>query len=450
MDRYLKDRNGWWYYQRRVPARVAHLDERGLIQTSLDTQSVDVARLRRDAMSKADDALWQELKRTGEVPARTIKERYDAACARAMALGFVYRGLDELANAPLEDLVARLEKLQARGAAHADSGAADTEALLGGVAVPKVVISQAMEDHIAEVGPLENQGKSAKQIKSWEKVKRRAAANFCRVVSDKAIDEVTRADGVALHDWWRDRVVGVAGGRQVSPNTANRDMGNMRKMYDAHFKRLGDEDRPNPFRNLSFSDPKEETRAPFSEAWIRDKFLVASSWGGLNADAALLFLCLVETGCRPSEVANIRPENIYLDHAVPHILIKPVEGRAIKTRSSRRTIPLVGVSLAAFAARPGGFPRYHDKEDSLSATLMKHFRRRGLLPSGDHSIYSIRHAFEDRMLQGDVDTDLRARLMGHKVQRPDYGEGGSLEFRAGELGRIALPFPQSLVAAITG
>lgn len=448
MDRYLKSRKGWWYYQRRVPARAAHLDDRGLIQTSLDTQSLDAARLRRDALRDADDALWQELQRTGEAPAETVRARHEAACARAKALGFVYRTLEELTSAPLEDVVARLEKLHSLDAVHSKRGALDTQAVLGGVPEPQVLVSEAMESHIAELGPLENQNKSDKQVKAWMKVKRRASANFIRVVADKPMEDLTRADATAYHDWWRDRVVGVAEGSKVSPNTANRDLGNMRKLYTTHFKRLGDEDRANPFRNLRFSDPRDQTRPPFSSVWICEQLFAPAAWEGLNSDAALLFLCLVETGCRPSEIANIRPENIRLAHNVPHIIITPIEGRTIKTRTSKRTIPLVGVSLEAFRARPDGFPRYHDKEDTLSATLMKHFRRRKLLPTDGHSIYSIRHSFEDRMLQGDLDTDLRARLMGHAVNRPDYGEGGTLEFRAQQLGKIALPFTDDLVSKL--
>jgi integrase len=447
-DRYLKLRNGWWYYQRRVPKKVAHLDDRGLIQLSLDTQSLDMARLRRDAQADADDALWQELKRTGEPAAQGTRERYDRAVARSKALGFVYRDLEDLATAPLSDIVTRIEKLQAVNAADSLRGKLDAEALFGGADKPQTRVSEAMEEHIDTIGSLENRGKSPKQIKSWEKVKRRASANFVRVVGDIPMIDITRANAVTYFNWWRRRVVGVVDEPKVSPNSANRDLGNMRKLYKTYFELLGEEERPNPFRGLRFDDPKDKKRASFSVAWIHERFLVTDAWNGLNADAALLLLSLIETGCRPSEVANILPANIRLTSNVPHIVIEPVEGRAIKTRTSRRTIPLVGVSLAAFRARPGGFPRYHDKEDSLSATLMKHLRRKDLLPSDEHSVYSIRHSFEDRMLEGGLDADLRRRLMGHKVERPDYGVGGDLAFRAEQLQKIALPFPDDLVARL--
>jgi len=72
----------------------------------------------------------------------------------------------------------------------------------------------------------------------------------------------------------------------------------------------------------------------------------------------------------------------------------------------------------------------------LSSSLMKAFRVRGLLESDRHTIYSFRHAFEKRMLEAGLDYGLRCTLMGHKNSRPEYGDGGSLEFRRDELLKI--------------
>ena len=89
---------------------------------------------------------------------------------------------------------------------------------------------------------------------------------------------------------------------------------------------------------------------------------------------------------------------------------------------------------------PNGFPRYRDKETNLSATLIKGLRRHKLLPSEQHTVYSMRHAFEKRMQEAGLDYDLRCRLMGHANGRPRYGDGGSLEWRRDQLAKIVLPF----------
>jgi len=147
---------------------------------------------------------------------------------------------------------------------------------------------------------------------------------------------------------------------------------------------------------------------------------------------------MIETGCRPSEISNLRKEHIILDHDVPHLKIRPTATRKLKSKSARRDIPLLGVSLEAMQQRPNGFPRYRDKGSLLSQTLMKRFKAEGLFETSDHRIYSIRHAFEKRMLEADIDYGLRCILMGHHNTRPSYGDGGSLEYRREQMAKFTL------------
>lgn len=140
--------------------------------------------------------------------------------------------------------------------------------------------------------------------------------------------------------------------RPLAANSANRDMGNLRKLYREYWKYEGDEGRESPFRNLNCgSGDSVKDIPPFDDEWVRARFLTPGVFDGLNDQAAM-----IETGCRPSEIANIRPENIILDRDVPHIRIKAIEKRQLKTASSLRDTPLVGVSLEAFRRAPNGFP----------------------------------------------------------------------------------------------
>lgn len=77
---------------------------------------------------------------------------------------------------------------------------------------------------------------------------------------------------------------------------------------------------------------------------------------------------------------------------------------------------------------------------------MKALRAADLLPTDRHGVYSMRHAFEKRMQEAGIDYDLRCRLMGHANSRPRYGDGGSLQWRHGELQKIILPFESALFA----
>ncbi|MNW16339.1 hypothetical protein D3C71_2151630 [compost metagenome] len=47
---------------------------------------------------------------------------------------------------------------------------------------------------------------------------------------------------------------------------------------------------------------------------------------------------------------------------------------------------------------------------------------------------------EDRMKEAGIGDDLRRILLGHRIDREEYGIGGSLEWRQKELAKVALPF----------
>lgn len=122
---------------------------------------------------------------------------------------------------------------------------------------------------------------------------------------------------------------------------------------------------------------------------------------------------------------------------MPNIAIEP-EGRQLKSVYAKRVIPLTGVSLEAFRAFPDGFPRYRQSSAGLSATVNKYLKANGLLETPAHSFYSLRHAFEDRMLAAGIDDRIRRDLFGHRLDRERYGKGASLEHVARLVREIAL------------
>jgi len=111
---------------------------------------------------------------------------------------------------------------------------------------------------------------------------------------------------------------------------------------------------------------------------------------------------------------------------VPYISIKDRPGRPLKTAHSERDIPLVGFALQAMLQLPGGFPLYRDAPDNLSTCVNKFLRENNLLPSENHSMYSLRHSFQDRLTSANVPERIQCELMGHKFSRPKYGLGGTL------------------------
>jgi integrase len=190
---------------------------------------------------------------------------------------------------------------------------------------------------------------------------------------------------------------------------------------------------------------RDGQRAPFPVEFIRDVILAPSKLDDLNEEARDTVYAMIETGARPSEIVNLTAAQIVLDAPIPFIRIR-AEGRVLKTEHSERDIPLVGLALDAMQRHSNGFPRYFDRGSNLSATLMKHFKRHGLLPSEKHSIYSIRHSFKDRLKAVEAPEELIDEMTGHRTDKPKYGDGYGLSLKLKYLQLIALT-PTAGVAA---
>lgn len=454
-DRFIAERNGNYSYKRRVPIHVAHLDGRSPhVRMTLKTDDITVARKKRDMLEAADDALWASM--TVDDPIDPARRAYDAAVKRVEALDFTFHPARELvAMQNYDDLRRRYLEVDASASKEVP------QAMLGAVAVPLTTIRQAFDIYCDEIVRDELVSKSKAQRDQWKKVKLRAVNNFIELVSDKPMADITIDDAKKVYRHWLDRIAPKPtkdgakpdakdkAGKPASHSSGNRDLGNLRVLYAAYFRHMGDARRDNPFDGLGFARKNMRSRPPIPTSWLRDTIMGVGRLATLNEQARGILLAMIETGARPSEIANLAESDIRMSHHVPHIAIQPridpLNPREIKTASSKRDIPLVGVSLAVFERHRDGFPQYRDRENDLSATLNSYMRENDLLPTRDHTLYSFRHSFEDRMKEGGLDEELRRILMGHTIARPRYGAGGSLKWRRDELMRIVLPFDRQIV-----
>ncbi|WP_292654750.1 integrase [Mesorhizobium sp.] len=413
------------------------------VRRALFTTDRIKARTARDLHEAADNALWASLM-LGESP-QAARSRYHQAIKRAESLGFVYRPLAEILVAePLDTILQRVESTIGEPAK-----SLSVDAVAGAVARPDDKISEALKLYFYEIARDEIRTKSPDQKKRWKAKREMSVDVFIGLVSDKPMGEITRDDARAVHKYWLDRIAPEKGRGDRSASTGNRNMGNLRTLYADYFRHLGFPEQKNPFADLSFADKSKRTRPPFATDWIRGKIFAPGALAALNDEARGIVLAFAETGARPSELANLHTGVIHVDHKVPHISVEPRDDpddpREIKTASSVRKIPLVGVALEVSKKHPSGFPRYKDREASLSALLNKHFKSHGLFPTDDHTVYSLRHSFEDRMKNGRLDEELRRMLMGHTIDRPKYGEGGDMKMWQEELMKIVLPFDPGIV-----
>ena len=171
LNQYLKCRDGFWSYNRRVPLTYREIDTRGTIRKALATSSIEVARARRDALAAADEAFWKFLS-GGDTSARNA---YEAARSRAMSKGMIYIPADDLASgASLEAIIKRLRAVDIP----VPTATAEADALLGLAKPAAPTIRQAFKIYCATICSVDNKGKSATQLRNWTKGKQRAVDNF--------------------------------------------------------------------------------------------------------------------------------------------------------------------------------------------------------------------------------------------------------------------------------
>lgn len=183
----------------------------------------------------------------------------------------------------------------------------------------------------------------------------------------------------------------------------------------------------NPFIGLETVDPDAP---PVSEGRKRDplpKEVIVSMRSRLKEKArepalVLIWRLLEGTGCRVSEVAGLRVEDVRLDGAYPHLWVEWHEERRVKTKVSIRAVPLVGDALEAareaLKLAEGEkmlFPRYAREGgyEGVSQALMKHLRE--VTPDKRHVLHSLRHNMKDWLVLAGVPERIEHRILGHSL-----------------------------------
>lgn len=436
MSEYLRKRDGYWYYARRVPTEFVELAGHEKIRVSTKIKVVDDRRGKRaaavvDELNRAAEQRWRDLV---EGRSSEAEARFATARRRARASGFEYVEAADLAARPLDERLARVELLTEQGPDNPEARAA----LLGTVAKPVILLSKVFDRFEALVRS-ENVNKSPDQLRVWRNGKKLAIQNFIKAIGgDKPLHEVSDDDALTYRDW-KDKEIA---DKELSPKTGNKEISHLARM----FRELSDKNRlglPDLFAKRRFAGGDEEERPPFETNYVQGVLLGHWSLVDLNPEARRIMYVVADSGLRPSEVCNLTKETIVLDAEIPYVKVRP-DGREIKTAPSSRDIPLVGVALAALKAQPRGFPRYRDKGGSLSATLNAFLRSHDLFPTDRHTVYSLRHTFKDRLIEAEAPDSIIDQLMGHREDKPKYGKGASLKLKHKWLQAIAFRPPSKV------
>lgn len=418
---------GMLFFVRRVPKQVAHLDGRGIIRESLRTRDPVIAGLKARVLNEGLEQYWGALLR-GEA-AETSLKRYRASVDLARSFGFTYQPASVLSAAGLtKELGDRIF-----AAEEVIGQKASVDALLGGTPAASLRLSELYTTY-AEHKETDLSAMSPRQRRHHEGQRKRSISYATEVLGDPDLASVTRADVLRFRQWWISKM----DKENLTVEAPNKSFSNIKGMLtvvdDALQTQYG-----KVWEKLNIK-PTKKTRAqkrlPYTNEFIQDHLLAPHALDGLNLEARCIIYIMTETGLRPSEVVNLRPADIVLDHKIPHVLIEEREDRVLKTEASVRSIPLVGAALWAAKQRPGGFDRYRDNADAFSAAANKFLSQNGLRPSPQHTVYSLRHSFQDRILAAKALDRVQADLMGHAFSREVYGEGATLAAKLEVLNRI--------------
>ncbi|GGO39300.1 integrase [Gemmobacter aquaticus] len=401
--------------RRRVPNRYASIEPRREIWLSLHTDSETIARQKESRVWQEQIEAW-EARLAGDTA--EAEARHAAARRLAEVRGYRYLSSADVAQLPRAELLDRIEGVAKRGVDPKEAAA-----LLGGVKEPVISVTGALEV-FWDLARDQVLGKSPDQERRWRNPRIKAVRNFVDVIGDKSLSEISRDDLIAFRSWWLNRLEEEG----LSADSAMKDIthltGVLRKVIEMRQLKVD-----LSLGGLGIKSREGAKRLPFSDGWIRDRLLAPGALDGMNDQERCILMVVINTGARLSEVAGLRAEEICLDHSVPHLSFQPI-GRQLKSSNASRSIPLLGIALDAMRQFPEGFPRYRENSASLSAAMNKFLRSNALMETPRHTIYSLRHAFEDRMLAARIDERIRRDLMGHALARERYGLGASLAHAA--------------------
>lgn len=103
--RYLLNRNGWYFYDRRVPQRYAEYDDRGRVRVSLNTQCKKTAIKEVVAANDNIEGYWKTLCINNEPHTAS---KFKQLILTARQLGFAYHPTQDVAQLPLLELLERV------------------------------------------------------------------------------------------------------------------------------------------------------------------------------------------------------------------------------------------------------------------------------------------------------------------------------------------------------
>lgn len=418
--RYLQRRGGSWRYRRKVPSKLRPIIGKREILIPLGTTEVEALRRYPSVHTDAERLLKQAARNQPRPTSLTPMDLYREAHSYVQGLGFdaAWEGWsspdDEegIARSAVAEQIIEKYRLDEDGhpTGIAPRDLAILHALYRGArdSRPQPTIEDARRLYLKE--KVKDNEKRRKQLDLIF----RLMADVVRL--DRPIASLRREDAREVRDHMLD-------GR--SPESVDRYLNIVRAVLNFAIKEmdLGREGVVNPFMGLPTGEKEQATpdrrkRDVFTEDELARTH--AHILANARPDLQLIWRLMRNTGCRLAEITGLRVRDVRLDHEIPHIAVEWHEKRRVKTKSSRRLVPLLGDALdaarEALEAAQGGeamFPAYFREggPDSASAALGRHVR--ACVKNPKVVTYSLRHRMADLLDLADVSKLDRNLVLGH-------------------------------------
>jgi integrase len=427
--RYVYPRGDTYYYQRKIPLDL--LERYGgtqLIKVNLKTNDLKQVAKQVAALNKQYEAMWASLRANHNLRPLSVRE----AAIKLLAKHELKprQATNEELNIDL--FIASLQRKQ-EAYAQGDEEvhhSADLEEFLDPHEVealrllnetPKFRLSDALEVYLS--------GHQKKNDEKFRVYVSRVWNKLIAVLGDREFEQVTRADANEFVSR------GIAEGSKTT--TIERQVSTIRAVFNVAIIER-EITKVNPFLRLRIAELGHDSKArtPFNKDQL---LLLIPECKKRNDDVRWLLGLQIDLGLRLAEATGLALEDLHLNEAIPYVSIRPHPWRPLKNDSSKRDIPLVGVSLwaaqqivqAAVKGQLYAFPRYTNgtecKANNASATLNKWIRSLGI----NRTTHELRHTIRDRLRQAGAPKDIQDAVGGWGKE--DIGDKYGLGYGLGQL-----------------
>ncbi|SNT40874.1 hypothetical protein SAMN05421763_11526 [[Luteovulum] sphaeroides subsp. megalophilum] len=125
---------------------------------------------------------------------------------------------DKVARLPVPELMKRVDAYVEK-VKPGKTDRIEAAAVLGMVEPPKITVTRALELFWQIAEKDRTRGKDEDQIWRWKNPRKKAVANFVKVIGDKPIEEISSDDLLDWRAWWEEKIEL----EDLTPNSANKD-----------------------------------------------------------------------------------------------------------------------------------------------------------------------------------------------------------------------------------